>query len=120
LLRDRFAGACFGEQSRQLEKNIMKTLVIELPETMAKALDRAVLEGGFRDEQELAREALRNYLMHSRFSLLEQHQLEDIRAALIEGGEGQKTGFIDYLRSIPQEGKTGIDRTRDLPCVVEL
>ncbi|WP_043584390.1 ribbon-helix-helix protein, CopG family [Geminisphaera colitermitum] len=64
----------------------MKTLAVELPEPMVRALDRAVLEGGFRDEQELAREALRDYLAHSRFALLERHQLEDIRAAAREAG----------------------------------
>ena len=62
----------------------MKTLAIELPDPLAAALDHAVVDGGFRDAGEVAREALRDYLSHRRFALQERHQMEDIAAALAE------------------------------------
>ena len=62
----------------------MKTLALELPDPLAAALDDAVVDGGFRDAGEVAREALRDYLSHRRFALQERHQLDDIAAALAE------------------------------------
>ncbi len=62
----------------------MKTLAIELPDPLAAALDHAVVDGGFRDAGEVAREALRDYLSHRRFALQERHQTKDIAAALAE------------------------------------
>jgi Arc/MetJ-type ribon-helix-helix transcriptional regulator len=62
----------------------MKTLALELPDPLAAALNDAVVDGGFRDAGEVAREALRDYLSHRRFALQERHQLDDIAAALAE------------------------------------
>ena len=62
----------------------MKTLVVELPNSLAEAVDRAVREGGFYDAGELTREALREFLTRSRYAMIEQHQLEDIAAAVHE------------------------------------
>lgn len=62
----------------------MKTLALELPDPLAEALDRAVTDGGFRDAEEVAREALRDYLGRRRFCLQEQQQLQDISLALAE------------------------------------
>ncbi len=62
----------------------MKTLALELPDPLAAALDDAVVDGGFRDAGEVAREALRDYLSHRRFALQERHQMDDIAAALAE------------------------------------
>ncbi len=62
----------------------MKTFTLELPDPLAAALDDAVVDGGFRDAGEVAREALRDYLSHRRFALQERHQMDDIAAALAE------------------------------------
>ncbi|KAB2648218.1 MAG: hypothetical protein DVB27_01530 [Verrucomicrobia bacterium] len=64
----------------------MKTFALELPDPLAAALDGAVVEGGFRDAGEVAREALRDYLSHRRFALQERHQLDDIAAARASRG----------------------------------
>ena len=74
----------------------MKTLAIELPDPLAAALDHAVVDGGFRDAGEVAREALRDYLSHRRFALPERHQMEDIAAALAEAKpqEPQESGKL--------------------------
>ena len=63
----------------------MKTIALELPDPLADALERAVKESGCA-AQELAREALRNFLLHGHFALQEQHQLEDVATALREAG----------------------------------
>ena len=63
----------------------MKTIALELPDPLADALERAVKESGCA-AQELAREALRDFLLHGRFALQEQHQLEDVATALREAG----------------------------------
>jgi Arc/MetJ-type ribon-helix-helix transcriptional regulator len=56
----------------------MKTLALELPESLAIALDRAVEEGGFADAQELAREALRRYIESHSVNLQEEFIREDV------------------------------------------
>jgi len=67
----------------------MKTIALDLPDPLADpladALERAVKESGCA-AQELAREALRNFLLHGQFALQEQHQLEDVATALREAG----------------------------------
>lgn len=63
----------------------MKTIALELTDPLAEALERAVKESGCA-AQELAREALRDFLLHGRFALQEQHQLEDVASALREAG----------------------------------
>jgi predicted transcriptional regulator len=63
----------------------MKTFAMELPDSLAAALDLAAAETG-SDAQELARAALREFIEHGRFALQERHQLEDIAAALREAG----------------------------------
>ncbi len=63
----------------------MKTIALELPDPLADALERAVKESGCA-AQELAREALRDFLVHGRFALQEQHQFEDVATALREAG----------------------------------
>jgi len=63
----------------------MKVIALELPDPLADALERAAEESGC-EAQELAREALRNFLEHGRLALQEQHQLEDVATALREAG----------------------------------
>lgn len=63
----------------------MKMIAVELPDPLAEALDRAVKESGCA-AQELAREALRDFLQQGRFALQEQHLLEDVAKVLGEAG----------------------------------
>lgn len=65
----------------------MKAITLELPESLAADVDRAVQAGWFVDSQEAIREALREYLNSRRLELLEGQQLEDIDWALQTAGE---------------------------------
>ena len=60
----------------------MKTLQFELPEQMAKELERLVRGGWFASEAELARIALSEFLRRNQFQLQEQFQRDDIQWAL--------------------------------------
>lgn len=56
----------------------MKTLSIDLPEALAAALEKAVVDNGFIDSQELAREAIRRYIDSHSAELHERFIREDI------------------------------------------
>jgi|GEM_PF-1490911 len=60
----------------------MKTLEIELPDTLAAKLQEMVEAGGFTGEDEIARQALADFVARTRFEQQEQFQREDIAAAL--------------------------------------
>ena len=60
----------------------MKTLEIELPDTLAAKLQEMVEAGGFTGEDEIARQALADFVARHRFERQEQSQPEDIPAGL--------------------------------------
>ena len=62
----------------------MKTLQVELPDQMAQEVETAVETGKFENVTEVVRAALREFISHRRFELMEQQQLNDIAWALNE------------------------------------
>ena len=62
----------------------MKTLQVELPDQMAHEVETAVETGKFENATEVVRAALREFISHRRFELMEQQQLNDIAWALNE------------------------------------
>lgn len=60
----------------------MKTLTVELPDRVAESLEGLVEAGWFRDEAEVVRLALVEFLNRHRLQLAEQFQREDISWAL--------------------------------------
>ena len=62
----------------------MKTLQVELPDQMAQEVETAVETGQFENATEVVRAALREFISHRRFELMEQQQLNDIAWALNE------------------------------------
>ena len=62
----------------------MKTLQVELPDKLAAELVELVKAGWFRDEQELIRYVLTEFVHHNQLELTEQYQMEDIEWALGE------------------------------------
>lgn len=60
----------------------MKTLHVELPDQMAREVEDAVEAGTFENPAEVIRAALRAFIFHRRFELLESQQLSDIASAL--------------------------------------
>ena len=62
----------------------MKTLEVELPDQMAREVEGAVATGAFGSPTEVVRAALREFITHRRFELMEQQQLQDIAWALNE------------------------------------
>ena len=67
----------------------MKTLQVELPDQMAREVEDAVRAGGFENAAEVVRMAVREFISHRRFELLEQQQLKDIAWAVREKGPGK-------------------------------
>lgn len=67
----------------------MKTLEIDLPDTLAEKLEELVKAGWFTSEDEIGRLALAEFVSRHRFELQEQFQREDIAWALSQKG---KTG----------------------------
>ena len=67
----------------------MKTLQVELPDQMARDVEQAVEAGVFEDAAEVVRTALREFISHRRFELMEQQQLQDIAWALREKPAGK-------------------------------
>jgi Arc/MetJ-type ribon-helix-helix transcriptional regulator len=63
------------------EANAMKTLEIEIPDQISRQIEDLVRRGWFTDENDLARQALGDFLRHHRLELQEQHQLDDIEWA---------------------------------------
>lgn len=62
----------------------MKTLQVELPDQMADEVKDAVETGKFVDAADVVRTALREFISHRRFELMEQQQLADVAWALNE------------------------------------
>ena len=62
----------------------MKTLQVELPDQMVHDVETAVETGKFENATEVVRAALREFISHRRFELMEQQQLQDIAWALNE------------------------------------
>lgn len=62
----------------------MKTLEIDLPDTLADQLRGLVDEGWFTTENEIGRLALVGFLNRHRFDLQERFQREDIAWALAQ------------------------------------
>ena len=62
----------------------MKTLQVELPDQMVRDVETAVETGKFENATEVVRTALREFISHRRFELMEQQQLQDIAWALNE------------------------------------
>jgi putative addiction module CopG family antidote len=62
----------------------MKTLQVELPDQMAREVETAIETGKFENATEVVRAALREFISHRRFELMEQQQLKDIAWALNE------------------------------------
>ena len=67
----------------------MKTLQVELPDAMAREVENAVEAGVFENATEVVRVALREFITHRRFELMEQQQLQDIAWALREKPAGK-------------------------------
>ena len=59
----------------------MKTLEIEIPDQLSRQIEEFVRRGCFTDENDLARQALGDFLRHHRLELQEQHQVDDIEWA---------------------------------------
>ena len=59
-------------------QHTMKTLAIEIPDQLGRQIEELVRRGWFADENDLARQALGDFLRHHRLELQEQHQLDDI------------------------------------------
>jgi len=64
----------------------MKTLQVELPDQMAREVENAVEAGKFENSAEVIRAALREFIFHRRFELLESQQLSDIAFASSDRG----------------------------------
>jgi Arc/MetJ-type ribon-helix-helix transcriptional regulator len=64
------------------EEQSVKTLQVELPDQLAKEIERLVRAGWFVSEGEIVRLALSEFVKHHRFQLQEQFQRDDIRWAL--------------------------------------
>ena len=60
----------------------MKTLNIELPNKVSETLTLLVNSGWFKDEKEIIKLALWEFIQHHNFELMEQFQLEDIQWAI--------------------------------------
>ena len=67
----------------------MKTLQVELPDQVAQEVETAVETGKFENVTEVVRAALREFITHHRFELMEQQQLKDVAWALNEKPAGK-------------------------------
>jgi putative addiction module CopG family antidote len=67
----------------------MKTLQVELPDQMAHDVEDAVETGKFENATEVVRAALREFISHRRFELMERQQLQDIAWALNEKSDAK-------------------------------
>lgn len=67
----------------------MKTLAVELPDPLAREVENAVAAGVFENPGAVVCAALREFIGHRRFELMEQQQLQDIAWALRERPAGR-------------------------------
>lgn len=62
----------------------MKTLQVQVPDQLARELEEVVANGWFENADEAVRAALREFVAHRRFALMERQQLDDVAWALKE------------------------------------
>jgi Arc/MetJ-type ribon-helix-helix transcriptional regulator len=60
----------------------MKVIQVELPAKTADEIAILIQDGWFLDEKEIVRLALKEFIERHRFSLMEQHQRQDIAWAI--------------------------------------
>lgn len=60
----------------------MKTLQVDMPDGLARAVEKLVARGWFVDEAAVARQALVDFLRRNPLELQEQFQEEDVQWAL--------------------------------------
>jgi Arc/MetJ-type ribon-helix-helix transcriptional regulator len=60
----------------------MKIIQVELPPQTAEEIATLIQDGWFLDEKEIVRLALKEFVEHHRFTLLEQQQRQDIAWAV--------------------------------------
>ena len=65
----------------------MKSLQLELSDTVMTEVDGLVQEGWFRNKNELVRVALLDFIRRHRFTLIEKYQRDDIAWALRQKGK---------------------------------
>ena len=70
--------------SEKENKAIMKSVHVELPDKLAEEMNLLVTSGWFRNEEEVVRTALLDFLRRHRTELLERFQREDIAWALAQ------------------------------------
>ncbi len=68
--------------TRLKEKAPVKTIAVELPDTVSAELDVLVENGWFTDQSEIVRAALWEFVRNNRFALAEEFQRADIAWAL--------------------------------------
>ena len=57
---------------------LMQTLEVQLPDQLALQVEEAVQSGTFSDKTDVILAALRDFVTHGRFKLIEEQQLADI------------------------------------------
>ena len=57
---------------------MMQTLEVQLPDQLALQVEEAVQSGTFSDKTDVILAALRDFVTHGRFKLIEEQQLADI------------------------------------------
>jgi Arc/MetJ-type ribon-helix-helix transcriptional regulator len=67
----------------------VKTLQLELPDEIAREVERAVADGRFENAAEVVRAALREFVGRRRYELMEQQQLQDVGWVLREKPGGK-------------------------------
>jgi Arc/MetJ-type ribon-helix-helix transcriptional regulator len=60
----------------------MKSLCVEVPDTLAHEVAQMIQAGWFANEQEFLRAAIMEFVRHNRLELMERFQREDIAWAL--------------------------------------
>lgn len=68
--------------TRLKEKTLVKTIAVELPDTVSAELDVLVENGWFASQSEIVRAALWEFVRRNRFALAEEFQRADIAWAL--------------------------------------
>lgn len=68
----------------------MKTIAVELPDTVSAELDILVENGWFADRSEIVRAALWEFVRRNRFALDEEFQRADIAWALQQHRDRQR------------------------------
>jgi Arc/MetJ-type ribon-helix-helix transcriptional regulator len=92
----------------------MKSVQVELPDKLADELNLLVLSGWFRNEEEVVRTALLDFLRHHRAELLERFQREDIAWALSQK-ETQYIQPVSPCRGSPAALPPDARKVCDLP-----